>query len=95
MKTCVRMTCFFKYAYRCLHNYDPLPDLIKRTNRYLFDLRLAKWITQKQYEQLCINDNETELAHLYYLPKTHKPNTPLRPIVAGLKTSNNENIKVS
>ena len=26
-----------------------------------------------------------ELSHLYYLPKAHKLNTPLRPIVAGLK----------
>ncbi|CAF1353832.1 unnamed protein product [Rotaria sordida] len=26
-----------------------------------------------------------ELAHLYYLPKAHKPNTPLRPIISGLK----------
>ncbi|CAF4128130.1 unnamed protein product, partial [Rotaria sordida] len=45
----------------------------------------AKWITQKQYEKLCINPNEVELAHLYYLPKAHKPGTPLRPIISGLK----------
>ncbi|CAF4204177.1 unnamed protein product, partial [Rotaria sordida] len=25
------------------------------------------------------------LAHLYYLPKAHKPGTPLRPIISGLK----------
>ncbi|CAF1422265.1 unnamed protein product, partial [Rotaria sp. Silwood1] len=72
-------------AYKCLGTNDPLPDLIKRTNKYLLDLRLAKWITQKQYEKLCINPNEVELAHLYYLPKAHKPGTPLRPIVSGLK----------
>lgn len=72
-------------AYRCLDKQDPLPDLITRTNKYLLDLRLAKWITQKHYEQLCVNINEAELAHLYYLPKTHKPGTPLRPIISGLK----------
>ncbi|CAF4649402.1 unnamed protein product [Rotaria sp. Silwood2] len=72
-------------AYKCLGKEDSLPDLIQRTNKYLLDLRLAKWITQKQYEQLCINTNEVELAHLYYLPKAHKPGTPLRPIVSGLK----------
>ncbi|CAF4454995.1 unnamed protein product [Rotaria sp. Silwood2] len=72
-------------AYKCLGTKDPSPDLIKRTNKYLLDLRLAKWITQKQYEKLCINQNEVELAHLYYLPKAHKPGTPLRPIVSGLK----------
>ncbi len=29
---------------------------------------------------------EAELAHLYFLPKAHKPRTPLRPIMAGLKS---------
>ena len=72
-------------AYKCLGTDDPVPDLIQRTNRYLLDLRLAKWITQKQYEKLCINPNEVELAHLYYLPKPHKIGTPLRPIISGLK----------
>ncbi|CAF4366572.1 unnamed protein product, partial [Rotaria sordida] len=72
-------------AYKCLGTIDPLPDLIQRTNNYLLNLRLAKWITQKQYETLCINSNEVELAHLYYLPKAHKPGTPLRPIISGLK----------
>jgi hypothetical protein len=46
---------------------------------------LAKWITQKHYKQLCINPEEVELAHLYYLPKAHKPGTPLRPIISGLR----------
>ena len=72
-------------AYKCVGTDDPLPDLIQRTNKYLLNLRLAKWITQKQYEQLCINPNEVELAHLYYLPKPHKIGTPLRPIISGLK----------
>ncbi|CAF1529710.1 unnamed protein product, partial [Rotaria sordida] len=72
-------------AYKCLGTEDPFPDLIHRTNKYLLDLRLAKWVTQKQYEKLCINSNEVELAHLYYLPKAHKPGTPLRPIISGLK----------
>jgi len=72
-------------AYNCLGKHDPLPDLIQRTNQYLLQLRLAKWITQKQYEQLCVRPNEVELAHLYYLPKTHKPGIPLRPIISGIK----------
>lgn len=73
-------------AYFCLGTENSLPDLIKRTKTYLFDLRLIQWITQKQYEQLCIEQtDEVELAHLYYLPETHKPGTPLRPIVSGLK----------
>ncbi|CAF1510802.1 unnamed protein product, partial [Rotaria sordida] len=72
-------------AYQCLGINDPLFELIQRTNKYLLDLRLAKWITQKQYELLSIKLNEVELAHLYYLPKAHKPGTPLRPIISGLK----------
>jgi len=59
--------------------------LIERTNKYLLNLRLAHWITQKQYEKLSINLNEVQLAHMYYLPKAHKPGTPLRPIISGLK----------
>ena len=35
--------------------------------------------------QLCIKKDEVELVHLYYLPKTHKLDTPLRPIISGLK----------
>ena len=38
------------YHYRALE--DSLPNLITRTNKYLLDLRLAKWLTQKQHEQL-------------------------------------------
>jgi hypothetical protein len=72
-------------AYQCIGTSDPLLDLLIRTNKYLLDLRLAKWIIQKHYEQLCIKVDEVELFHLYYLPKAHKPGTPLRPIISGLK----------
>ena len=72
-------------AYECLEKHDPLPCLIDRTNKYLLDLRLAHWITQKQYEQLRVAQDGVELAHLYYLPKSHKPGTPIRPIISSLK----------
>ena len=72
-------------AYCSLGKNDPLPSLIERTNKYLLGFRLSKWITQKQYEQLCVNPADAELAHLYYLPKAHKPGTPLRPIMSGLR----------
>ncbi|CAF4658921.1 unnamed protein product [Rotaria socialis] len=39
-------------AYECLHQNDPLPNLIESTNKYLLKLRLDNWITQNQYEQL-------------------------------------------
>lgn len=71
-------------VYRCLGHHDSLPDLIQRRNQYLLQLRLRKWITQKQHEMLCVNPTEAELAHLYYLPKAHKIGTPLRPIISSL-----------
>ncbi|CAF1341555.1 unnamed protein product [Rotaria sp. Silwood1] len=72
-------------AYECLHQNNPLPNLIERTNKYLLNLRLTKWITQKQYQQSGIKPNEMGLDHLYSLPKAHKPSTPLRPIISDLK----------
>ena len=69
----------------CLDDKDPLPDLTERTNRYLLNLRLAHQIIQKQYERLIVKSNEVQLAHLYYLPKAHKPGTPLRPIISGMR----------
>jgi hypothetical protein len=34
-------------AYQYHEDIDPLPDLVQRTNKYVLDLRLSKWITQK------------------------------------------------
>ena len=75
-------------AYQCLDGNDPLPDLIQRTNRYLLDLRLAKWKTQKHYEQLCIKPNEAELAHKY--------GTSLRPLFneMAIETTVNSGIEL-
>ncbi|CAF1472998.1 unnamed protein product [Rotaria sordida] len=72
-------------AYECLHQNDPLLNLIERTNKYLLNLRLTNWIIQRQYEQLSIKLNEVELVHLYDLPKAHKPGTSLYPIICGVK----------
>ncbi|CAF1154105.1 unnamed protein product [Rotaria magnacalcarata] len=41
-------------------------------------------ITKKQYEAMYPKENDTELGHLYFLPKPHKIGTPLRPIVAAI-----------
>ncbi|CAF4123471.1 unnamed protein product [Rotaria socialis] len=69
-------------VYERLHQNDPLPNLIEHTNKYLLNLRLKHWITQRQYEQLSVKPNEMKLTHLYYLPKVHKLGTPLRPILS-------------
>ncbi|CAF4407725.1 unnamed protein product [Rotaria magnacalcarata] len=38
-------------ACECLHQNDPLPNIAELTNKYLLNLRLKHWITQRQYEQ--------------------------------------------
>ena len=73
-------------AYQNLGNINPLESLVNRTNDLLYGLWTSKHISQKQYEMLRVDRDDTELAHLYFLPKAHKPNTPLRPIMSGLKS---------
>ncbi|CAF3024274.1 unnamed protein product [Rotaria sp. Silwood2] len=73
-------------AYQDLGTVNPLEPLVERTNNFLYGLWYNKHITQKQYEKLKVNKEEAELAHLYFLPKAHKPGTPLRPIMSGLKS---------
>ncbi|CAF3732621.1 unnamed protein product [Rotaria sp. Silwood1] len=73
-------------AYQDLGTNNLLESLVERTNEFIFGLWYNKHITQKQYEKLKVNKEEAELAHLYFLPKSHKPGTPLRPIMSGLKS---------
>jgi hypothetical protein len=73
-------------AYQDLGDVNPLESLVERTNHLPLGLWVNKHIAQKQYEKLRIRKEEAELAHLYFLPKAHKPGTPLRPIMAGLKS---------
>ncbi|CAF1570944.1 unnamed protein product, partial [Rotaria sordida] len=73
-------------AYQDLGTTNPLESLVERTNNFLYGLWYNKHITQKQYEKLKVNKEKAELAHLYFLPKAHKPGTPLRPIMSGLKS---------
>lgn len=73
-------------AYECLNTTNPLESLVERTNDFLRSLWVNKHLSQKQYERLKVKKEEAELAHLYFLPKAHKPLTPLRPIMSGLKS---------
>ena len=63
-----------------------LESLAERTNSFLRDLLVNKHITQRHYEKIKVNKEEPKIAHLYVLSKTHKPRTPLRPIMSGLKS---------
>ncbi|CAM2702898.1 unnamed protein product [Rotaria socialis] len=73
-------------AYQDLGTSNPLESLVNKTNDFLYGLWRNKHITQKQYERLKVIKEQAEIAHLYFLPKAHKPKTPLRPIMASLKS---------
>ncbi|CAF4253154.1 unnamed protein product [Rotaria magnacalcarata] len=73
-------------AYQDLGTSNPLESLVNKTNDFLYGLWRNKHITQKQYERLKVVKEQTEIAHLYFLPKAHKPKTPIRPIMVGLKS---------
>ncbi|CAF4821683.1 unnamed protein product, partial [Rotaria sp. Silwood2] len=41
-------------------------------------------INQEQHKKMSPKTDTLELAHLHCIPKPHKPDTPLRPIVAAI-----------
>ena len=73
-------------AYESLGDSNPLKELILQTNSMLKGLLSGKHIDSQLFNKLKVDAENAELAHLYFLPKAHKPGTPLRPIVAGLKS---------
>ncbi|CAF1549133.1 unnamed protein product [Adineta ricciae] len=73
-------------AYDCLGDNNPLQGLISETNSMLKGLLSGKHISFRLFRRLYVEESKAELAHLYFLPKAHKAGTPLRPIVAGLKS---------
>lgn len=73
-------------AYENLGDKNPLEDLVSQTNSMLKGLLAGNHIDLRLHKKLQVDVKEAELAHLYFLPKAHKPGTPLRPIVAGLKS---------
>lgn len=78
-------------AYQYLGTTESVQDLVIRTKKYLLNLRLAEWITQKQYEQLCVKADEVELAYPYYLRISNTTSTDhLR-----LETSHGEDLTIS
>ncbi|CAF2741041.1 unnamed protein product [Rotaria sp. Silwood2] len=58
-------------------------------NLHLVDVLLKSLLkngafTQEQYKRMAPRVDSLELAHLHFIPKTHKSDTPLRPIVAAI-----------
>ncbi|BHF74750.1 hypothetical protein SprV_0501783800 [Sparganum proliferum] len=59
---------------------DPIKALVGKINKSLNQMRNEKAISEKDWRQM--KPQDTALARFYGLPKIHKPNVPLRPIVA-------------
>ncbi|CAF3479434.1 unnamed protein product [Rotaria socialis] len=68
-------------------DHSPLLDILRSTESVLDYLVKKKAITKGQRDKLIPNLNKLELAHLYSIPKVHKPQIPIRPIVAGIHAS--------
>ncbi|CAF4733061.1 unnamed protein product [Rotaria sp. Silwood2] len=62
----------------------PLSDILRSTEAVLDYLLKKKAISKAQRDKLLSNVNTLELAHLYTLPKMHKPDISIRPIISGL-----------
>ncbi|CAF3713387.1 unnamed protein product [Rotaria socialis] len=60
---------------------NPLNDIFHRVTNLLNQLRSQNRIRERQKSKLIPIQNKTELAYMYFLPKSHKEGTPLRPII--------------
>ncbi|BHF71711.1 hypothetical protein SprV_0401477100 [Sparganum proliferum] len=66
-------------SYKVLDS-DPMKALVGKINKSLNQMRNEKAISEKDWRQM--KPQDAALARFYGLPKIHKPNVPLRPIVA-------------
>ncbi|CAF1056727.1 unnamed protein product [Adineta steineri] len=62
----------------------PLADNLYAIQTVLDYLVMKKALTKKQSNRLIPKLNSLELGHYHGIPKPHKPETPLRPIVASI-----------
>ncbi|CAF4077322.1 unnamed protein product [Rotaria sordida] len=59
---------------------NPLEEIQDKVIQSLNQLREKKLILQWQYNKMMPDRTKPELAHLYFNPKIHKENIPVRPI---------------
>ncbi|CAF1050666.1 unnamed protein product [Rotaria magnacalcarata] len=70
-------------AYQAITNgRSHLSDILCAVQTLLENLVRKQTLTSKQRNQISPKLNQLELGHYHGLPKSHKPNTPLRPIIA-------------
>ena len=75
--------------FRPLFSIDPLQITLKREdqiNRFLRKLKKDEVINQAEYDQMYSSGSSPGV--LYGLPKVHKPDVPLRPILSACSTPN-------
>ncbi|CAF1195746.1 unnamed protein product [Adineta ricciae] len=63
---------------------SPLHNSLTAVQTLLGALLQEKVIDKKLCSKLLPKMNNLELAHFHFIPKPHKPGTPLRPIVASI-----------
>ena len=64
---------------------NPICSIEKRLNRYI--LKLYKNDKNSTYLYRTLRSSDSVLPRMYGLPKIHKPNVPLRPIVSFIGTA--------
>ena len=73
--------------FKILHE-DLLTLLMKqedKINRLLSKMKENKEISPEEYKELYVTGSQPGI--LYGLPKIHKPNVPLRPILSSIRTA--------
>ena len=70
-----------KFSFKEVHRLED------KVRRYLRDTLVKQNVlTEEEYDS--IRPTGSQPAILYGLPKVHKPNTPLRPVMSSLNTYN-------
>ncbi|CAF1599908.1 unnamed protein product [Rotaria magnacalcarata] len=70
-------------AYQQITNaINPLGNIRHLITNLLDNLKEKKSITNEQWKNMLPNLRNCELPHLYFIPKVHKINVPLRPIMS-------------
>ena len=66
---------------------NPFDEVLNKVIQLLNQLRSKRFILKWQYDQMMPDPKQTQLAHLYFNPKTHKNDIPVRPIISSLHSA--------
>ena len=68
-------------------NTNPFDEVLNKVIQLLNQLRSKRFILKWQYDQMMPDLKQTQLVHLYFNPKTHKNDIPVRPIISSLHSA--------